>query len=92
MTSQEERDIRATMERIKAKVENLMAQMETALGSDPVPTLSLRRRTRNSENVWSEYEGLYDQLRAITKEDQAGVNIMQKGTFRSQAYFSKGTF
>ena len=70
MTAQEERDIRATMPRIKAKLENLMAQMETALGSDPVPTLSLRRRTRNSENVWSEYEGLYDWLRAITEEDQ----------------------
>ena len=41
MASQEERDIRATMERLKAKVENLMVQMESALGSDPVPTLSL---------------------------------------------------
>ena len=70
MTSQEEHDIWATMECIKAKVENLMAQMETALGSDPVPMLSLRRRTRNSENVWSEYEGLYDRLRVITEEDQ----------------------
>ena len=29
------------MERIKAKVENLMAQMESALGTDPVPMLSL---------------------------------------------------
>ena len=70
MASQEERNIRATMECIKAKVENLMVQMESALGSNPVPTLSLRRRTKNSEKVWSEYEGLYDQLCAITEEDQ----------------------
>ena len=70
MTSQEERDIPATMERIKAKVENLMAQMESVLGTDPVPMLSLRRRFGKAENVWSEYEGLYDQLRAITEEDQ----------------------
>ena len=70
MTSQEERDIRATMERIKAKVENLMVQMESALGSDPVPMLSLPRRFSKAENVWAEYEGLYDQLRAITEEDQ----------------------
>ena len=34
-------DIRATMVRFKAKVENLMAQMESALGSNPVPMLSL---------------------------------------------------
>ena len=70
MASQEECDIRATMERLKAKVENLMVQMESALGSDPVPMLSLRRRFSKAENVWSEYEGLYDQLRAITEEDQ----------------------
>ena len=62
MASQEERDIRATMERIKAKVENLMVQMESALGSDPVPMLSLRRRFSKVENVWAKYEGLYDQL------------------------------
>ena len=70
MASQEERDIRATMERLKAKVENLMVQMESTLGIDSVPTLSLRRRTKNLEKVWSEYEGLYDQLHAITEEDQ----------------------
>ena len=70
MASQEERDIRATMERIKTKVENLMGHMENALGSDPVPMLSLRRRFSKVENVWAEYEGLYDQLRTITEEDQ----------------------
>ena len=70
MATQEERDIQATMVRIKAKVENLMVQMESPLGTDPVPMLSLQRRFSKAENVWSEYEGLYDQLRAITEEDQ----------------------
>ena len=55
MASQEERDIRATLEHLKGKVENLMVQRESALGSDPVPTLSLLRRFRNSEKVWFEY-------------------------------------
>ena len=59
------------MVHIKAKVENLMAQIESALGTDPVPMLSLRRRFSKAENVWSKYEGLYDQLCAITEEDQA---------------------
>ena len=71
MATQEECNIRATLERIKGKVENLMVHMENALGSDPVPMLSLRRRFSKVENIWSEYEGLYDQLCAITEEDQA---------------------
>ena len=41
MASQEECDIRATMEHIKGKVENLMVQMQSALLSNPIPTLSL---------------------------------------------------
>ena len=71
MATQEKLEARATLERLKGKVENLIVQMESALGSDPVPTLSLRRRIKNSEKVWSEFEGQYDQLRAITEEDQA---------------------
>ena len=57
------------MVRIKAKVENLMGQLETSLGTNPVPMLSLRRRFSKAEDVWSEYEGLYDQLCAIYRED-----------------------
>ena len=75
MATQDERDIRATMVRIKAKVENLMVQMESTLGTNPVPMLSLRRRLSKAEDVWSEYEGLYDQLRAITEEDQDECSI-----------------
>ena len=44
MGTRDKHDIQATMVRIKAKVENLMAQLETSLGTDPVPMLSLRRR------------------------------------------------
>ena len=57
------------MVRIKAKVENLMGQLETSLDTNPVPMLSLRRRLSKAEDVWSEYEGLYDQLCAIHGED-----------------------
>ena len=69
MGTRNKRDIRATMVRIKAKVENLMGQLETLLGTDPVPMLSLQRRLSKAEDVWSEYEGLYDQLCAIHGED-----------------------
>ena len=71
MATQQERDIRATLERTKGKVENLMAHMETALGSDPISMLSLRRRFSKVEDVWAKYESLYDQLCAITEADQA---------------------
>ena len=71
MANQQERDIRATLERTKGKVENLMVHMETALGSDPISMLSLRRRFSKVEDVWAEYESLYDQLRSIIEEDQA---------------------
>ena len=65
-----ERDIRATVERTKAKVENLMTYMEGALVTDPVPFFSLRRRCSKAETVWSQYEELFDQLCAITQEEQ----------------------
>ena len=57
------------MVRIKAKVENMMGQLETSLDTDPVPMFSLRRRLSKAEDLWSEYEGLYDQLCAIQGED-----------------------
>ena len=57
------------MVRIKAKVENLMGQLETSLDTDPVPMFSLRRRLSKAEDLWSEYEGLYDQLCAIHGEE-----------------------
>ena len=71
MASQEERDIRATLECLKGKMENLIVQMESKLGSDPVPLSALRRRIKNSEKVWSEFEEQYHQLHSITEENQA---------------------
>ena len=71
MASLEECNIRATLERLKGKVEALIVQIESALTSDPVPMSALRRRIKNSEKVWSEFEGQYDQLRAIAGENQA---------------------
>ena len=69
MGTRDEREIRATMVRIKAKVENLMTQLETSLGIDPVPLFSLRRKFSKAEDLWADYEGLYDQLCAIQGED-----------------------
>ena len=41
MATQEECNALAKVERLKGKVENLMVQMQSALLSDPVPTLLL---------------------------------------------------
>ena len=71
MATQEECDALAKVERLKGKVENIMVQMQSALLSDPVPMLSLRRKIKNSEKVWSKFEEQYDQLRSITEENQA---------------------
>ena len=71
MATQEERDARATLERLKDKVDALIVQMESALASDPVPMSALRRRMTKSQKVWSEFVGQYDQLRAIAGENQA---------------------
>ena len=58
------------MERTKANIESLMAYMEGALVAEPVPFYSLRRRWTKAETVWSQYEELFDQLCAITREEQ----------------------
>ena len=71
MATQEGRDARATLEHLKNKVEALIVQMESALASNPAPTSALRRRIKNPQKVWSEFEGQYDQLRAIARENQA---------------------
>ena len=77
MATQEERDARATLERLKDKVDALIVQMESALASDPVPTSALRRRITNAQKVWSEFEGQYNQLRAIAGENQAEQDCTQ---------------
>ena len=71
MATQEERDARATLERLTTKVDALIVQMESTLASDPVPMSALRRRITNAQKVWSKFEGQYDQLRAIAGENQA---------------------
>ena len=71
MATPKERNARDTLERLKDKVEALIMQMESALASDPAPMSALQRRIKNAQKVWSEFEGQYDQLHAITKENQA---------------------
>ena len=86
MATQEEHNALAKVERLKGKVENLMVQMQSTLLSDPVPTLSLRRKIKNSEKVWSEFEEQYDQLRSITEENQAEQDRDDAQTARGARY------
>ena len=71
MATPEECNTWATLERIKDKVEALIVQMEDALATNPTPTSALWRRIKNVEKAWTEFKGQYDQLRAITGENQA---------------------
>ena len=82
MATQEERDARATLERLTTKVDALIVQMESALASDPVPMSALQRRTTKAQKVWSEFEGQYDQLRAIAGENQAEQDRTQHVNFQ----------
>ena len=68
MATQEERNARATLEHLKGKVDALIVQMESVLASDPAPTSALRRRFKNAQKVWSEFQGQYDRLRVIAGE------------------------
>ena len=56
---------RDALGRLKDKVEVLIAQMEDTLATNPTSTSMLRRRIENAEKAWTEFEGQYDQLRAI---------------------------
>ena len=47
-----------------------MEAMQTALLTEPVPMLSLRRKLGKVEGIWSEIEGLYDHLYTLTEENQ----------------------
>ena len=62
-------ELRAAMERLKGKLENLMEVMQTALHTKPFPKLSLRRKLGKAETIWSEIEGLYDHLHTMTEEN-----------------------
>ena len=67
-------ELRGALERLRGKVESLMGSMQTALLTEPVPTLSLQRKLGKVEGIWSEIEGLYDHLRTMTEENQAKLD------------------
>ena len=69
-------ELRAAMECLKGKLENLMEVMETALLADPFPKLSLRRKLRKAETIWNEIKGLYDHLCTMTEEDWAELDCV----------------
>ena len=62
----EERNARDTLERLKDKVETLIVQMENTLAINTTSTSALQRRIKTTEKAWTEFEGQYDRLRAIT--------------------------
>ena len=67
----EERNARDSVERLKDKVEALIMQIENTLTTNPTSASTLQRRIESTEKAWAEFEGQYDQLRAITEENQA---------------------
>ena len=71
MATCEERLARATFESLKDKVEDIIAQMESALASHTLPTSVLRGRFKNLEKAGTEFKVQYDWLRAIAGENQA---------------------
>ena len=54
--SSEERNARATLERLKDKVEALIVQMENTLATNPTPTSALQRKVKHTEKAWTEFE------------------------------------
>ena len=67
-------ELRAAMECLKGKLENLMELMQTALHTEPFPNLSLRWKLGKAETIWNEIEGLYDHLCTMTEENQAELD------------------
>ena len=53
---------RDTLGRLKDKVEYLIVQMEDTLATNPTSTSALRRRIKNLEKAWIEFEAQYDRL------------------------------
>ena len=51
---------RDALGRLKEKVEVLIAQIEYTLATNPTSTSMLRRKTKNAEKAWTEFEGQYD--------------------------------
>ena len=67
MATPDKRNARVTLERLKAKVDNLIGQMET-LTTNPTSTTALQRRISSAEKAWTAFEEQYDRLRAIAGE------------------------
>ena len=67
MATPDKRNARVTLEHLKAKVDNLIGQMET-LTTNPTSTTALQRRISSAEKAWTVFEEQYDRLRAIAGE------------------------
>ena len=67
-------ELRAAMDRHKGKLRNLMEVMENALGADPFPKYSLRRKLGNAETFWNEMEIYYVHIRTLADDNQAEID------------------
>ena len=90
MATSQERNARGALERVRNKVEALIEHMETASAANPTSTTTLQRKLKNTEKAWTELEGHYDRLRAITgenwdEEDGIAYNLFQRRYLRPQA-------
>ena len=54
-----------TSDCLKDKVEAQIGQIEKALSATPISTSALQKRIKSAETAWTEFEGQYDELRAI---------------------------
>ena len=64
MATPDKRNSRVTLVHLKAKVENLIGQMET-LATNPTSTSALQRRISSAEKAWTMFEEQYNWLCAI---------------------------
>ena len=67
MATPDKHNARVTLDHLKAKVDNLIGQMET-LATNPTSTTALQRRISSTEKAWTAYEEQYDRLRTIAGE------------------------
>ena len=68
MATQEERDARDLLERLKDKMEALIGQIESTLTNTPISTSALQKRIKSADKAWTEFEDQYDRLRAISRK------------------------
>ena len=89
MATPDERNAQVTLECLKAKVDNLIRQMET-LTTNPTSTTALQRRISSVEKAWTAFEEQYDRLRAIAGERRPQDQVQTEEDRTNYATVGKG--